>query len=479
LDAWRRGGMYDHVGLGMHRYSTDAEWRLPHFEKMLYDQVLAAPAYVEAWQVTGEESYAAVARELLDFVLRELTSPEGGFYSALDAESGGAEGSFYVWTMDELHRVLGPDEAAFVSELFDCTSEGNFLEEATRARSGRNVLHLVRPWPEEAARRGASLAALQSRWEAARVRLFAEREARPRPALDDKVLTDWNGLAIAAFAFTGRALDEPRYVAAAQRAARFCLSELRGEDGRLRKRWRAGEAAFPGLLDDYAFLVHGLVELYHADADPTWLRAALELQSLQIRHFLDPELGGFFISPDDGEALVVRGKDIGDGSLPSGNAMAALELLRLARITGDHELERLGALTVRAFAGDVGPHPEGHTQLLAAVDLLLGPSYELVVVGDLEDESMRAARAAFGRVFAPTTVFVVRPDGPAQELTRLAPYTAPQTSLGGATTFYLCRDHACDAPTTDLDGLLARLRTGQGRDSQKKTTAPQGTRSPR
>jgi uncharacterized protein YyaL (SSP411 family) len=460
LRAWRLGGVYDHVGFGIHRYATDREWLVPHFEKMLYDQALATLAYVEAWQVTHDAEHEQVAREILTYVTRDMTSPAGGFYSAEDADSEGEEGLFYLWTSAELETALGADDAAFVARMFGCTAEGNYRDEATGERTGRNILHLTRPLGERAADLGLEPSALDARWESLRARLFEAREKRVHPLKDDKVLTDWNGLMIAAFAAAGRAFDDESLLVHAQRAADFCLRELRTPEGRLLKRWRNGEAALPGLLDDYAFLVYGLVELFQADQDPRWLRAALELTDVQIKQFLDPELGGFFLSPRDGEALIVRGKEVYDGALPSGNSITAHNLVRLARLTGDTELEEFAALTVRAFSGGIGEQPASYTQLLAAVDFLVGPSFELVVAGDPGAEDTHAARAALGRVFAPNAVTLLRPDGEAPEVTRFAPYTAAQVAQGGRATLYLCRNFACEAPTSDVESVVQKLTTG-------------------
>lgn len=460
LRAWRLGGVYDHVGFGIHRYSTDREWLVPHFEKMLYDQALATLAYVEAWQVTHRAEHERVAREILAYVLRDMTSPEGGFYSAEDADSEGEEGLFYLWTLAELEATLGADDAALAARVFDCTAEGNYRDEATGKRTGRNILHLKRPLAELAQELGLESNALETRWESMRMRLFAAREQRIHPLKDDKVLTDWNGLMIAAFAAAARAFDDEALLVPAQRAADFCLRELRTPEGRLMKRWRNGDAALPGLLDDHAFLVYGLVELFQADQDPRWLRAALELNDVQIRQFLDPELGGFFLAPSDGEALIVRGKEVYDGALPSGNSIAAHNLVRLARLTGDTELEELAALTVRAFSGGIGNQAASHTQLLAAIDFLVGPSFELVVAGETEAEDTHAALAALGRAFAPNAVTVHRPDGEAPEITRLAPYTAAQVSQAGRATLYLCRNFACEAPTSDVASVVKKLVAG-------------------
>ncbi len=460
LQAWRAGGVYDHVGFGIHRYSTDRRWFLPHFEKMLYDQALATLAYVEAWQTTQRPEYERVAREILTYVARDMTAPEGGFYSAEDADSEGEEGRFYLWSLAELDAALGAEDAALVARLFGCTAEGNFRVEKSGRRTGQNVLALVKPLDEQARELGLAPAALAERWEGLRQRLFTARERRVHPLKDDKVLTDWNGLMIAAFALAGRAFDDRELVGRAESAADFCLRHLRTPEGRLFKRWRAGSAALPGLLDDHAFLVYGLIELFQATGEVRWLAAANEVNAVLVREFLDPEVGGFFLTPRDGEALIVRGKEIYDGALPAGNSIAAHNLVRLARLTGATELEELGALTIKAFAGGIEGGPASHTQLLAAVDVLVGPAFELVLAGDLDAPGTAEARRAAGRVFAPRAVFVPRRSGADAALAQLAPYTAEQQARDGQPTVYLCRGFACEAPTADVTGALTRLVEG-------------------
>ena len=455
LDAWRRGGVFDQVGLGIHRYSTDPEWLLPHFEKMLYDQALCCTAYVDAWLVTGDPGYERAARELLAYVSRDMTAPTGGFYSAEDADSEGEEGLFYLWTLEEVEAVLGAEDAAFVADRFELSGEGNYRDEATGARTGRNVLHLAAPLGDED----------RARWEPLRRRLFASREGRVHPLKDDKVLTDWNGLMISAFARAGRAFGDEELVAQARRAADFVLSELRTEDGRLLKRWRAGSAGLDGMLEDHAFLAAGLLDLFEAGHDARYLRVARELVDTTVRHFHDPEAGGFFLSPDDGEALLVRSKTIYDGARPSGNSVMACVLQRLSRMTGATEYEALAAGTVRAFSGQVSASPSFSTQLLAAVDFQTGVTREIVVVGDPEDPNTAAMLALLDARYAPNDVVLLRRPGPrGGELAEVAPFTAALRQQGGRATAFVCTDFACSAPVSSLEGLAELLGAkGSGR----------------
>ncbi|HLG43288.1 MAG TPA: thioredoxin domain-containing protein, partial [Planctomycetota bacterium] len=367
LGAMRFGGMYDHVGFGFHRYSTDRRWLLPHFEKMLYDQAMLAIAYAEAYQATRDGSFAQVTREILEYVSRDMSSPEGAFYSAEDADSEGEEGKFYLWTEAELVRDLGESDGRFFSKMFGFTAEGNFEDQSSGRPVGANIVHLERPMDEAASKR----------WETARRKLFEAREKRVRPHKDDKVLTAWNGLMIAAFAKAAQILDEPAYVQAASRAADFVLSKLRRADGRLLRRFRDGEASIPAFLDDYAFLVWGLLELYEAGFDARYLAEAAKLNREMLGLFWDAEGGGLYFDASDGEKLIMRKKEIYDGAVPSGNSVAALNLLRLGRIAADAELERRAEAVFKAFSGDLTRAPSGHAQALIALDFAAGPAREI------------------------------------------------------------------------------------------------------
>ena len=458
LERMRAGGIWDHVGFGFHRYSTDRVWLVPHFEKMLYDQALLALAYTAAWQATGDAALRRTAEEIFTYVLRDMTSPEGGFFSAEDADSEGVEGRFYVWTLDEVRAVLAEEDAALFARVYELRPEGNFHDEASGEATGANIPHLERDVGAWARALELEEPELRARLERCRAALFAAREERVHPLKDDKILTDWNGLMIAALARAAGAFDEPRYARAAARAADFALVYLTTGEGRLRKRYRQGEAGLPGTLEDHAFLAWGLLELYEADFDPRWLRAAIRITDEMVAHFADPEDGGFFLSADDGEELIVRAKDVYDGALPSGNSVAALVLMRLGRITAEERYEKLGEGTLRAFAGAVAQGPAAFTQLLEAVDFLVGPTYEVVVAGDPAAADTRALLAELRGRFVPPKVLLLRPNGDEPEIARLAPYTAAQEARGGRATVYVCRDFACDAPRTDAAAALAALR---------------------
>ena len=462
LDQMRRGGIFDQVGYGFHRYSTDERWVLPHFEKMLYDQALHVLAYTEAAQATGRDRYERTAREVLTYVLRDLQAPEGGFYSAEDADSltedgEREEGVFYVWTTDEIRSLLDEETADLVIELFNMAPEGNYQEEATGRRTGANVLYRDASLRAVAERRGEAPEALRQTVEDARQTLLEHREDRPRPGLDDKILTDWNGLMIAALATAARVFDEPRYEEAAVEAADFLLSTMREEDGALLHRYRDQEAAIPAHLDDYAFLTWGLLELYQTTFEARWLEAALDLLDRSLDQFWDEEAGGFFLTAEGSEELIVRPKELSDGAKPSGNAAQLANLLRGARMTGRTDLEERADALSRWAGRQVRSRPTGFTAFLAGVQFALGPAREVVIAGDPDAADTDALVEAVRSVYTPFTVTLQRPEGPTP-LTDLAPFTEAQTPIDGSAAAYVCQNFECEAPTTDP----ARLRDQLG-----------------
>ncbi|MDY6911402.1 MAG: thioredoxin domain-containing protein [Chloroflexota bacterium] len=446
LQAMRLGGMYDHIGFGFHRYSTDREWLVPHFEKMLYDQAMLAMAYTEAFQATGKDEYRQTAQEIFAYIRRDMTSPEGGFYSAEDADSEGSEGKFYVWTEQEIRDVLG-SEAEAIIEMFGVTAPGNFAEEATGSRTGANILHLRQPIPEHAG------------LDKIRKRLFEHRESRIHPHKDDKILTDWNGLMIAAFAKGAQAFDEPEYAEAARQAADFILQDMSTPDGRLLHRYREGEASITAYADDYAFLIWGLLELYEATFEVRYLQTALDLNEDFIAYFWDEEHGGFYSTADDAEELLLRQKEIYDGAVPSGNSVAMFNLLRLARITARTELEEKAAQIGRAFSESVSKVPVGFTQIMCALDFSIGPAYEVVIAGESGADDTAAMLKALREQFAPNKVVVLNPaEQQSPPIHQLAEYTRYQSSIDGQATAYVCRNFNCAQPTTDINRMVELLR---------------------
>ncbi|MBI9075406.1 MAG: thioredoxin domain-containing protein [Desulfatibacillum sp.] len=458
LQSMRMGGIYDHVGFGIHRYATDPGWLLPHFEKMLYDQALTANALLEAFQVTGKEEYAVNSREIFTYVLRDMTSPEGGFYSAEDADSEGEEGKFYVWTPQEVTAILGKEDAALFVPAYNLVRGGNFIDQATGLKTGDSIPHLQKSIPEIARDMGLDRQDLALRLESARSRLFAERKKRIHPYKDDKILTDWNGLMIAALAKGGRILENEDYTVAAARAADFILDTLRDSQGHLLKRFRDGESALPGLVDDYAFMVWGLLELYESTFDIKWLKQAIALNQTMLELFWDSKDGGLFMSPEHGEKLFMRGKDLYDGAMPSGNSVAALNLMRLAGITADEDYRDKAQAIFEAFSGQIANQPYGYTHLMGALDFMVGPSSEIVIAGDPGAKDTRAMLKGIHQRFLPNKVVVLRSnveDNP--EIVEIAPYAKGQTSLGGRATAYVCQGFSCQQPVTDPNEFFKLL----------------------
>jgi len=452
LGAMRRGGIYDHVGFGFHRYSTDQAWLVPHFEKMLYDQALLALAYLETFQATGKAEYADTAREIFTYVLRDMTAPFGAFYSAEDADSEGVEGRFYVWSEQEIRDVLDGPTSELAIRRFHVRKEGNWVDAAGHGEAGSNILHLQGDV--------AAPGSLRAEMERARQLLFARREERVHPHKDDKVLTDWNGLMIASLARGSQVLGEKRYEEAAAKALLFITERMRGRDGRLTHRYRDGEASIPANLDDYAFLIWGLIELYEAAFDSRFLAQALRLNREQTAHFWDEAAGGFFFTPDDGEQLLVRQKDAHDGAVPSGNSVAMLNLLRLARMTGDAHLERQAAQLGRALSGKVEQFPAGFTQLLCGLSFALGPSHEVVLVGVPESVDLQAMIRALRSRFIPEKVVLVRREGldaQGPPLEELAPFLQPYRSDRVTALAYVCSNNACALPTSSPYRMLQLL----------------------
>ena len=458
LQAMRRGGMYDHVGFGFHRYSTDQRWLVPHFEKMLYDQALLAMAYIETFQVTGGKEYAQAAREIFAYVLRDMIAADGGFYSAEDADSEGEEGKFYLWTYEEVKRILAPEEASFIARVFNVEENGNFTDEVSGSKTGRNIFHLITPLNKIASEFNVPLPELQGHLESVRRKLFAYRDNRIHPHKDDKILADWNGLMVAALAKGARVFEEPGYASAAKNAVDFILRNMLASDGRLLHRYRDGEAAIPAHLDDYVFLIHGMLELYETTSDVDYLKRALRLNEYLLEHFWDDKNGGFYFTADDGEGLIARQKEIYDGAMPSGNSIAMLNLLRLGRITANPDLEEKAARIGRAFFENVRQSPSAYTQLMIAVDFAVGPSYEVVITGDPRAEDTREMLQAVGRRFIPNKVVIFLHAGPdSSEIKVIAPFTAHQSTIDDKATAYVCANHNCKLPTTDIDIMLSLL----------------------
>ena len=459
LQCMHRGGVYDQIGFGFHRYSTDQTWTLPHFEKMLYDQALMTLAYTEAYQITGKEMYKTIAGEIISYVLRDLTHVEGAFFTAEDADSEGREGLFYIWLDKELEAILEGPMLDLVRRFYNTAPEGNFHDEATRQKTGENILFRTSDVETLSAEEQEIL-------KIARERLLEVRSLRVRPLLDDKVLTDWNGLMIAALARAGRVFGSTAYLTAAKKAACFIKEHLRTKNGSLLHRWRDGAAGITGMLDDYSYLVWGLTELYEATFETEFLEWALDLAHICIQKFQKPESGQFFLSPSDGETLLVRPSQAHDGALPSGTAVMMLNLLRLGRMASDSDLEQSGHAVAAYFAGSLNENAGAYPAMMLALNYALGPATEVVVAGDPDRSDTQQILRAVQSVFAPGTVMVFRPDDDETDspaIDRLLPVTAPFKSNEGAPLAYVCKEYACQAPTGDIAEVLVQIgQPGQG-----------------
>jgi uncharacterized protein YyaL (SSP411 family) len=449
LDRMAAGGIYDQLGGGFHRYSTDRFWLAPHFEKMLYDNALLVPAYVEAWQVTGNSDFRRIVIETLDYVLREMTDPNGGLYSTQDADSEGEEGRFFVWTRDAVLDALDAEAGELFCAAYDVTREGNW--------EGHTILRRVLSDEELAARYKITADDVSLRLARSRHTLFAMREQRVHPGRDDKILADWNGLMIAALAQAGRALDEPRYITAAELAADFVLTTMRDERGRLLHSYKDGRARFEAYLADYAALIDGLVELHQATQSPRHLEAALALAEQMLARYADAT-GGFFQTADDHESLITRPKDLQDNATPSGNSLAATALLKLGRLTGRTDLADAGYRTLEALSGLMAEHPRAASQALLALDAQLGPAWELVII-DPAGATETALPRELATKFQPRLLVLHRPIGVNDDA--LSPAIAPlcenRPALNNQRTYYLCSQGTCQMPTNGLGEILAKL----------------------
>jgi hypothetical protein len=459
LDAMARGGLYDQVGGGFHRYAVDRRWLVPHFEKMLYDNALLAAAYLEAFQVTRKPLYERVVRETLGYLRRDLAEAGGGFHSSQDADSQGQEGRYYVWTPAEVLAALGRDDADLFCRFYDVSDEGNF--------EGRSILHVPVPAEAFAPRFSLTVEALEQRLADLRQRLLAARRQRVPPAKDDKVLTDWNGLAISAFARAYGVLGDAAYREAAERAARFLLATLRGPQGLLHA-YRAGRSHAAAYLDDYAFLIEALLDLYEATFDAAWIVEARRLSDEMTARFQDDAGGGFFQTQADQPDLVARIKRIHDAAVPAGSAVAARGLLRLWKLTDSRSDFERAETTLKTFAAVAGPArsggrpaPTGAAAYLSALEFYLGPVREIAVVGRPGAADTQALLDAARRRFLPARVLAssdpAAPD--AAQTAKLIPLLSGKTLAGGRATAYVCENFACREPVTSaeaLERLLAR-----------------------
>ena len=458
LDKMARGGMCDHLGGGFHRYSTDARWLVPHFEKMLYDNALLVPAYLEAYQATGQQQLLSIVQDTLDYVLREMQQPEGGFYSTQDADSEGVEGKFFVWSEAEVDSLLPDADAPLFKYCYDITSEGNW--ERT------NILNRPKPHQEAAAMLDVDPEKLAQTLERCREKLFAVREQRVKPGRDDKVLVAWNGWMISALAMASRVTGEARYAEAAARAAEFILHRMRDEQGHLLHSYKDGRARFNAYLDDYAALIEGLVDLYQATFEAAHLGHARDVATQMIERFADEQRGGFYFTSHDHERLITRTKDAQDNATPSGNAQAATALLKLGRLCGRVDFIELADQTLSNLSGLLAEHPLAAGQGLLAADMLVGPACEVVIVDGDDHSTADRWIAELNQRLLPNIVVARHQQGEIPDVLR-AMFDG-RTIVDGRTAAYVCQDSVCGAPVTELEDVLTAL------EAVSQSSAPAG-----
>jgi uncharacterized protein YyaL (SSP411 family) len=459
LDAMAKGGMYDHIGGGFHRYSTDGRWLVPHFEKMLYDQALISKAYLQAHQATKNKEYARIAEEIFDYVLRDMTDAKGGFYSAEDADSEGKEGTFYLWEPKEVESILDVDEAKIFNAYYGVTEKGNFEE-------GKTILNVAISKEQLTEKLQKDPITIENILAEARSKIFDEREKRIRPHRDDKVITGWNGLMISSLAYGGAVLQEQKYTNAAERASQFVLSTLHKE-GRLMRYYRDGRVVGPGFLDDYAFMIMGLVDLYEFTFDAEWLIQANKLADEMIKLFADEEHGGFYLTGMDGEKLIARTKPDSDGAIASGNSVAALALLRLGRINMNQQYTEQATKTLETFSKQMQQSPGYSSVMLMALNFWLGPTQEIVIAGETNAADTKEMIELVRSKFLPNAVVLFHGTGEAGKTTeKLVPFLKGQVAIDDKATAYVCENYVCNQPVTTREELSKMLAGSSGVDKK-------------
>jgi uncharacterized protein YyaL (SSP411 family) len=463
LDAMANGGIYDHIGGGFHRYSTDARWLVPHFEKMLYDQALLSRAYLQAYQITKKEKYATIAREIFDYVLRDMTDAKGAFYSAEDADSEGKEGTFYIWSPKQIAAVLDKDESPIFNAYYGVTEKGNFEE-------GKSILNIASSIEQLGKGSKKDRSSLMDILTTARAKIFKAREKRIRPHRDDKIITAWNGLMISSLAYGAAVLQEEEYAKAAERAAKFILKVLH-KDGRLMRYYREGHVVEAAFLDDYAFLTAGLLDLYEATFDAKWLVDAKKLSEEMVELFGDNEHGGFFLTGKDSEKLIARTKPSTDGAVPSGNSVAALALLKLGRIAMEQHMSEQGDKVLQAFSGQLEQGPGYSSVMLTALNFWLGPTQEIVIAGNRQSNYTQTMIGLVRGKFLPNAVVLLHEEGEAgRTIEEFSPFMKGQTAIDNKATAYLCENYVCKRPVNDIEELKKLLAGISKKKEDKQNT---------
>ncbi len=458
LTNMRNGGIFDQIGFGFHRYSTDSKWLVPHFEKMLYDQALLVHAYIDAYISTKDEMYAQVADEIIEYVLRDMTSPEGGFYSAEDADSEGEEGTFYLWRSKEVIKILGEEDGSFMNDVLNIKEEGNWKDGYTHAT---NIPHINKTWGQISAKHGLSIEDCKVKFSVNREKLFNHRENRVHPQKDDKILTDWNGLMISAIARASYVFNNDLYRETAIKAMEFITNNLVDSEGRLQKRIRigSGAAGLTATIEDYSFTIWGLIELYQATYNPKYLEIASNYSEYTIKHFLDSKDGSFFFTPDYGEELIVRSKDVYDGAIPSGNSVSAYNFIRLSRILSRTDYEDIATKLLHRYSNRLNKSGFNYTMMMKAVDFLKGPSYEVIIVGDRKSSKMENILQEINQSKQYNKVTVLVEAKNRKKLEKLLPYiTYYQTDDSDSPVVYVCQNYTCKLPTSDINKIKELLK---------------------
>lgn len=464
LTKMRFGGIYEHIGFGFARYSTDQQWLVPHFEKMLYDQAMLTMAYTETYLATKNPFYKKTAEEILEYILRDMTSKEGGFYSAEDADSEGEEGKFYLWDADELRNVLDKDEFDFAIKVFNVKDNGNppdgkagWVDESKGKIPGTNILHLKKSYTELANELNINKNEFSEKLELIRKKLFDYRETRIHPHKDDKILTDWNALMISAFAKAAQAFDNSGYADAAIRAYSFIENHLTDDKGKLLHRFRDNEAGLPAHIDDYAFMINASFDLYETTFDIKYLKRAIELNDILIEEFWDEVNGGFFFTSLNNENLIARQKEIYDGAIPSGNSIALLNLIKLFRFTGNSVYEQKASQLISYFSVSVYRSPSAFAQFLIGIDFYFGPSSEIVISLEQNNEEVTKALKFIRSLFKPNKIFILNPIDQNKEVKKIIPFVENMNLMNNEATFYVCENYVCNQPVNNLQLLMKLL----------------------
>jgi uncharacterized protein YyaL (SSP411 family) len=456
LVRMRLGGLFDQIGFGFHRYSTDQKWLVPHFEKMLYDQAMLLQIYTEAWQFTQNDFFKITGEQIITYLKQKMQDKRGVFYSAEDADSEGEEGKFYVWSLEEIRDALPASEAELTIEVYNLTEEGNYEDEGTGHRTGKNIPYLQKSLAALSDERDMPMLKLQSILKSICEKLYKVREQRVLPLLDDKILTDWNGLMIAALAMAGRAFQNEEPIERAKRCYEFISTHLMNENDELKHRWRNGDAAITAHADDYAFLIWGLIELYEATFESRYLQQAMKLNQKFIDQFWDDEKGGFYFTSKSGEQLLGRKKEIYDGALPSSNSVAMMNLLRLGRLTANTRWEEMAAKMNQLFSSDIRKAPMGFGFALQSIDFTTSKSREIIIVGKKENYDTQEMLAVLNDRFLPNTVVLLKEPGD-KEIEKLAPFLRDFEIKNGHATAYVCQNYSCELPTNEIDSFKKLL----------------------